>query len=406
MRFTQTDSVLPCLARKIYKGGYYYRMQNIRYLTIPICLIGIISPHAHAQIVTSSFNKSMLAVNPAAAATKNHGFFSLSISRENSSSKINEERPDGDKNEWKSKYQIDKRELILTASGQTFFPELYLSMDKLKQELDLSNPATSSTATNEGRDVDFINNLFNLGYKVSNRTFLGFRYFMPRIKYKFDNEYEYSDNQTTGQKGKVNDKMTGIGAGFSIKLTENTYFGAFYTRMTLDSSGEITNVDNTGNESEGNVVGSHSFASKGLGLSYKKGDFVNNAIRFELAYSWMDFPYDIPSGSQIEDADPKQIYLAGEMAIRGINFGGSMKLNKGPFREHMNMVKDSVDEGIGGDEFVTTYDYFFSFTSKKGHGGGIRGSYFHGEGKKKLFGVEQPAKITESTMGLTYSYTF
>ncbi len=354
----------------------------------------------HAQFATASFNKYHLATNPASIATRDHSFFSASYSKENSASKINQTRSVGESFDFKEKVEIEKKELIFAGVGKKIASELYLAFNGLDKTTSLSGDTTESK-----KHFNFENNLANFSYQFSHRLFFGFKFFKPTINYSSEERFRYPDGASTSQKTNQKDSYLGLGAGVSLKLTKNLYLGLFYLSTSIKSKGNSSFTDYQGNESKYDNNGKFDFSTKGAGFSYRIGDSNKKAMRFEFAYQMQDFPFDF-NNDQIKKVDPKQVYGALELAYQKVVLGANIRLTNGPFRDSLSIVRDSVEDPVIDKKYYPTYEYFFSFVSKKGHGVGLSGSYKAGKGKKRFFGQEQEANMVNSSYSLTYSYTF
>lgn len=365
-------------------------------LLAPLLLLSFLSA-AHAQIVTSSFNRSQLAVNPSSAATRYYGYFSATYARDSSLSKISETRSDGKMFRWKQNVGVEKKQLILTAVGRKFVPELFLSFDEVSKNLQLP-PQSGIMGQKEKNKVDFVNNLINLAYRYSPRVFWGIKFFNPKYNYNTNSSFTYPDSTMGKANGKTKNSMLGIGAGVTLKLTQNIYFGAFYTSSKVTSDGKTTNTDFNGKVTENESKFNDNYTTKGMGFSYKRGDSRKSAFRTELSYSLLDYASN--------QADAQQANLAMEISCLGLVFGGNFRMTKGNFRDNMSLLKDAIQNSVPLPQFTPSYEYFIAFSSERGHSIGINGFYNSRKDKTNLFGIAQPSKIIDSTMGITYSYTF
>lgn len=354
-----------------------------------------------SQIATSSFNKYQLSMNPSAAATRAHTVFSASYTRDNSFAKFKQSRGT-DSTQWREKLTINKNEFILATAGRKYSSELYLSADNLKKSLALV-PVPGQDSQDQSNDIKFINNFANFAYTYSHRVFFGVKFFLPKVSFKSNYTFTFADSKKVESETDTTDSYLGLGAGVTLKLTKFTYVGFYYNRTKISSSGTRTTTDEAGKVSNSLDSTSFTYQTKGIGLAFERGNSSTRGVRAEVAYSMMNYPFSDASENKI---NPIQVMTSLDIAIWGVVLGGTVRFTKGPYRDNTSIIKDSIDPPITADKFEASYEYFFSFVSKKGHGIGFTGSYKAGEGKKKLFGVEQPATMITSVIGLTYSYTF
>ena len=144
-----------------------------------------------AQIITSSFDNSILSRNPSAATTRALGQLVLFHSYNHSISEISQDRSTGQTSSWDEEIKLNKSGIYVTSQGN-FSPELYLSSENAVKSLELNEANGQLQETH----MSMINNMVNLGFRLTRFFSFGVKYFSPSYEYREDYTIEYNDSQT------------------------------------------------------------------------------------------------------------------------------------------------------------------------------------------------------------------
>lgn len=350
---------------------------------------------SRAQIATASFDRSMLSINPAAAATREIKQVALFETFKNSKSNLDQERDDSANAPWVDKTSINRFGTFLTGGHSGFTPELYLSMDHGERSLSLDE----GSAQKQTSKTDMINNMLNLAFTVDPNLALGLKFYAPSYSYTENYEFTYADNKTIKQRLEHHSNIIGLGTGLSMHLINKIYLGAYYVNNT-DKSTYKTNYTYT----DGNVSKSYSkknlqYAKYGAALSYLYGHRSNGA-RFELGYSKMRSP------SQNKLQDGEEILTNLEISVNRITFGVNAKLRKNYYLDHTELMEYIVGERQVTRNFSPFYAGFISFGSEKGHTIGASILYVNSKGTKEILGQSEAAKTKLTGITVDYAYLY
>jgi hypothetical protein len=362
-------------------------------------LISITPSLARAQIGGSSFNLSSLCVNPAASTQREFGHFSLAYEYKNSKSNVTQDVTGLTANlPWKESLSVNDGQAIFTHVGKVATFEFFGSYDTVKKITSIDNTANGGENQVSIDRASFINNMANMGIKVTKRISIGVKYFAPTFKFKYDHSYTFN-NQTTKDKADQDGKFVGVGGGAMYRFDNGMTIAPYIisTTQTIEGSSSSTTA---GGQVTKTPPATTNFATKGIGLGYLKGSLRKEGKRFEVGYSRMD-AYQANQKSAGE-----QIYGTGELSIKGISFGGSLRLVRNAYVDTMRLVEMFIDPPIVENSYKPRFDYFISLSSAKGHSFGLSGSYTSSEGPKNFQGQQQQATTTAYTVNASYGYLF
>ncbi len=353
---------------------------------------------ASAQYAGSSYSFSSLCVNPAAATLRVAGNFTAGYQFKNSQSEVNQSRSDSAEFPWRETVEIHKAEVFLSHVGKVFVPEAYVAYENVKKTTTVDDGLGGNQA--HANTAAFINNMINLGIRLTDKLGFGIKYYSPVFRYKYDNTYVYSDGKTFRDASDYSGSFTGLGYGLTYKTSSKFTVGALLISSTQSVKGATTYTDINGQASSSSGVGAVNYVTKGIGIGYSSSRSRRNAWRTEVAYAVTEFP---PSGLT---KNGEQIFAAFEVAADVFTIGMSLRMIKNSFVDSMRLVEAFIDPPPSEDKYSTKIDYFLSLNSSRGHSFGADGSYWVSQGKKSFLGSEQDALTKSYSVGLSYSYFF
>jgi hypothetical protein len=360
-----------------------------------VILILLFPVWAHAQIVTASYDRTVLSKNPASSTTRNLSQIALFSSFNNSLSDITEETQGSATSvTWEEKIKMNKTGIYFTGHGR-FSPELYVSSDTAEKSLSLK---LAGSTNNQNLKTNMLNNMVNLGLRLTRRFSVGFKYFSPT----YNNKEEYAAKDSSGDDftftRQSNNKITGIGGGATYQLSPGWYWGAYYISIkqkikeSVAYTGSIVVPDST-------FDGELSQKQYGSGISYLSRS-RSKGMRFEIAYSRMeqDPTYKQPCG--------EEIYSALEFSHRIFTFGLNAKLRKNAYFDSIELLDYLAGSKNFSETFTPAYGGFLSLGSSIGHTIGASALMYKANGEKKLFNQDQKAITTFQSLMVNYAYLF
>ncbi len=345
--------------------------------------------------MTASYDRTILSKNPASSTTRNLGQIALFSSFNNSQSEITEAYAGSPTSvTWDEKIKMNKTGIYFTGHGR-FSPELYVSNDTAEKSLNLN---VAGSTNHQNLKTNMLNNMFNLGLRLTRRLSIGFKYYSPT----YNNKEQYAAKDSSGADFSFthlsNNKITGIGGGATYQVSPGWYWGAYYISIkqiikeSVAYTGSITVPDSS-------FDGELSQKQYGAGISYLSRS-MSKGMRFEVAYSRMeqDPTYKQPFG--------EEIYSALEFSHRVFTFGFNAKLRKNAYFDSIELLDYLAGAKNFSETFTPTYGGFLSLGSSKGHTIGVSALMYKSSGEKKLFNQDQKAITTFQSLMINYAYLF
>jgi|GEM_PF-5097599 len=363
-----------------------------------ILIVLLLSGSVWAQVVTASFDRTLLSKNPSAATTRGISQVSAFYDLKTSDTKINEERSDGLDVPWKENIKIDRVGVFFTGGGNAMVPEFYLSQDSGERFLILDQQSQNQQLSQKN-DTSFLNNLFNFGFRVSPNLGLGIKAYAPNYKYSESYSVNYGDGKSVKQVGSIKSSIIGVGAGFTYLLGSNWYLGGYFTgnKEVRKSDYTFIGIDEVSENMKEDKE--YTTGKYGVGLSYLSGK-RGGGFRFEVAFNRMNQPTYLDIGTG------EQIYSALEFSTRHVTAGINVKMTKNIYYEETDLIDIIVGESNTSKAYVPQYGTFISFGNDKGHALGAAIVYYRSKGNKTLFGNDQSAKTTHRGFSFSYAYLF
>lgn len=356
----------------------------------------------HAQVVTSSFDRTLLSTNPAASTTRGYGQMAAALRMNNSKSTIFDDST-GPTVKWKERFDTRRIETYFTGGHAKLVPEFYLSFNNGEKKL--TSPDLAGQHQTTKSRMNLVNNMLNLGYRFSSTLAIGLKYYRPMFTY--DEDYSFTDpSRTLSVSNKVKTAITGIGVGATYALAPSLYWGGYFTSITqvdkgsysqTDSSTPGNNVSNQGNSDD-------TLGKFGFGLSYLQGSSARRGMRLELSYNRLDATKELKRYSDAKAGE--QIQSALELAWRGFTFGGNLKLTRNVYYETADTLERFMTEPTLTRTFAPSYGGFLSLISEKGHSIGLSGFVSQDTGKRAFFRNQVKAKTNRVTLNFNYAYLF
>ncbi len=352
-------------------------------------------------MVTSSFDRSSLAVNPAAAATRVHSLVSLSYRLRNSDSEITEERGE-ETIPWSEEFRSSKYSLLLTGGRKRLVPELYLSFDKGRRSVAGDDGYTNS---DNDTDLSLLNNILNLGYKARPWLSLGVKFFMPSYTLKRD-ERGRGDGWRWRNESTEKTRLLGLGGGTEMHLWRGFHVGGYLLTTKQTSDYNYTNAS-TDSETYGGSGSSpaRSFKKYGAGVGFQRGTSRDRGFRWELSYSAME-PLS-QQGSELEADIGRELATAVEIAWRGLTAGINVRWIKGIYHETQELLETKLGDRLLTADYESSYGGFISLNTKRGNSFGLAGAKWRASGERAIFGQQPMPAETETTIILfNYAHLF
>jgi hypothetical protein len=345
---------------------------------------------AWAQVVTASFDRTTLSINPASATTRGYNQVALFSNLRTTNSDATDQQS-GTNQKLEEKITSNKTGVYFTGHGK-LSPELYISKDSATKTFEDGGAGTQKTK------LDMVNNFINLGILMTRKFSLGITFYKPSYTYKENLSIKQPDNSVSKYQFNVKNATTGLGFGATYNFQSNLYLGGYYTTVkeTNDFTRLVTESGNTSNDAEKQ---DNSLKQYGFGLSYLRGT-AGRGSRFELAYSRMDHPQidEVPAG--------EEIYSAVDFSGNSFTFGGHVKFRKNAYFDHIEVLDYIIGEQVFSESYKPSYGGFLSYGHGKGHSIGISGLYYKTVGERQFFGTPQNASIKVTQVTFNYAYLF
>lgn len=358
-----------------------------------LSIISILLCASHAQVVTSSFDTTIMGENPASAATRIFGVVTPFVSYTQVDQEIKDQTDEGPF-QWNRQLSIQRYEALYAGKKARFVPEIYISQNYGSKEVSMG-----SSELKTKNDVSMLNNHFNLGFSLSDRIKLGLKLFNPTMGYKTNERYVLPDATVRTYTSDFDYKEFGVGGGVTFMITKNFAIGGFYTNIEEKRKGksEYKEGSNTPLLSDTNTT--KTIFQSGGGFSYQIGDIKSKGFRLELSWASIEFPYSysLKNNSQ------------GRLSIEGSSFGfnGGLTIvqTTGNYINYRYFI-DSVLAENESKKPLISYGGFLGFKTKSGSSFSGFANYSSGKGDISLFDTEQPGKVTRLYIGFSYAYYF
>lgn len=368
-----------------------------------IFLLSIVLPWAHAQVITSSFNRNQLAINPAATTTRTFSQVALAYDLSSDDSDISFGGTDGSESVFNEKITLDTKLFTIAGSRGKWVPEFSLSHNQGKKVIKLTESPTSSDQKSTSR-MTFVNNLLNLGYRLKPWLGVGLKLARPVVSFRDKFNVNNPDGTSFNNDYKANNGVWILGTGAVFRPLNWLYIGGFYSTSREENDGKATGTDTQGQAIKF-VDSSHNTISRmGLGLSIMKGQSLGKGFRFELSYSTMDVPE-----SRFGEESPErgsEIRSSLEYAHRGLSLGANVRLIKNIYYDQEDMVERYLSEQTFKNTFEPSLGGFLSLSSAKGHSFGLSGLYWVRKGKKQFQRAERDAETKSWNLAANYAYVW
>lgn len=345
---------------------------------------------ARAQVVTASFDRTTLSINPSSATTRNFSQLATFANFRNTKS----EATQADFNSFKLEedIKITKFGIYFTGHGR-FAPELYISKDAAEKTFD-----DGGTADEQKTKTDLINNFVNVGLLMTRNFSLGLKLYAPKFDFKEKVTILFPDASSQIVNTNVESSITGTGLGFTYNYAPKMYFGGYYTKITVKDKFNTTVTDVNGTVNENDDISS-SLSQMGFGISYLNGG-IGRGLRAEIAYSRMEQPKEF-------DADAgEEIQLSADYSKNAITFGGNIKFRKNAYYDHIELIDYVIGERVFNESYTPSYGGYFSYGAGKGHSFGVSGFIYDTTGERTFYGRAQDAIIKIKQFSFNYAYLF
>lgn len=354
-----------------------------------------------AQIVTSSFDRTVLSINPAAATSRGYAQVAIGYKVNTSDSVITSQRANEKAFKWNEKIQVDRKEAYFTGGHSRLVPELYLSQNQGKREI-----GRKHENRNVSNNLSLFNNLFNLGAKMTSRLSLGVTFYAPSFNFSQENEYKYPDGKKSKITSKSKTSLMGIGMGYRYALSQRFYIGGYYTKVNYKNDFEYMMKDTGMPESSNEGSYDEGLKKFGFGIAYLAGSSRGHGFRWELAYNHMDGTRN-PALGQDDTKNGQQVQTSFDFAWRGISFGANVKMTRNGYYETLDTLESFLSETNYDDKYLPSYGWFIAFNSSKGHTLSLSGMIMSQGGKKTFLNEEDQDYSTKlKSMTLGYAYLF
>ena len=364
----------------------------------------LISTSSYSQVVTSSFNRAILGINPASSTTRHFGQVSINYNIEKNDSDIDLVNANGSKFNWNEKLEIEKKELLLAGSKGRVVPELYLSHEQGDKTIKLVDDA-NNRGDQAHNKLAFFNNMVNLGWRYRPWLGLGIKMAYPvlTLKGKFDSEDP--DGTTYTGNFKERHSVLTIGTGATFKALSWLYFGAFTSISNESNSGFIEGNDFEGKDYRIDLGDDNSVSRSGIGISILSGQSFGKGFRLEVSYSQMDIPKD-PNNIYPSNKKGEEMRTSLEIAYKGLSFGGNVRLIKYIYYDQNDLVSRYFGEKTYNQNFEPSFGGFLSLRSARGHSLGLSGYYWVSKGDRPFQGLEAKAKTKTTNLVASYAYVY
>lgn len=186
-----------------------------------ICVF--LSTNALAQNVTTSFNRSVLATNPAAASTRGFAQVSVSQTFKKVDSKMKVDgNAGGVAGEYGEDIKLHSTEIRLTGGHAHTIPELYLGFNEVTKQSSQSGVPEKSDS-----NMHFIDNFFNIAFRSTPTMGWGFKIYFPNFGFTTTRNATTSSGKKYISKNIYKQQVLGLSLGTTSLLGAGFYFGGF-----------------------------------------------------------------------------------------------------------------------------------------------------------------------------------
>lgn len=368
-----------------------------------IILLPLMFSWAHSQVITSSFNRNQLAINPAATTTRSFSQVALAYDLSSDDSDIFFDGSDGSESVFNEKITLDTKLLTIAGSRGKWVPEFSLSHNQGKKVIKLVDSPTATNQQSTSR-MSFTNNLLNLGYRFRPWLGLGLKLARPMVSFRDKFSFNNPDGTSFDNDYRANNSVWIVGTGAVFRPLSWFYVGAFYSTSREQNNGKATGTDTQG-QSTKFVDSSHNTISRmGVGVSVLNGKSLGKGYRFELSYSTMDVP-ESRFGQEAPERG-SEIRTSIEYAHRGLSLGGNVRLIKNIYYDQEDLVERYLSEQTFKPNFEPSFGGFLSLSSAKGHSFGVSGLYWVRKGDKQFQGQERDAETKSWNLAANYAYVW
>jgi hypothetical protein len=355
-----------------------------------ILFLLLIPALSNAQIVTASFDRTTLSINPASATTRN--FSQLAVFSNFRNTKSQASQAEFNTFKLEEDIKITKFGIYFTGHGR-FAPELYLSKDAAEKTFD-----DGGTDQKQKSKTDLMNNFVNVGLLMTRNFSLGLKLYGPKYEFKEKVTINFPDTTSQVVNTNMESSITGTGLGFTYNYKPQLYFGGYYTKIKVKNDFNTTVTDSNGTTNQNDVM-TTSLSQMGFGLSYLRGG-IGRGLRGEIAYSRMEQPKEF-------DADAgEEIQLSADYSHNAITFGGNIKLRKNAYFDHIELIDYVIGERVFNESYEPAFGGYFSYGAGKGHSVGVSGFVYSTTGTRNFYGIKQEAIIKIKQIAFNYAYLF
>lgn len=370
-------------------------------ITLIAFLLMPLARKAQAQNVTSSFDRTVLGTNPAAATTR--GFAQVSIAHTLKTVDTKMEIDQGTEvNKLNEKINLNTSELRLTGGHAKFVPELYLGYNNAHKSVNNVWLGGEDNST-----LKFIDNFLNLAKLVYPRLSIGLKLYFPSFGFSLTSPGKTQSGKKFTSNYSYHQNTLGMTVGSTLFLGAGFYVGAFanFDREEGRSKSYYLDylTDKKQNGDDSSDIGFHRYS---FGLSYLAGDSRRHGFRTEIAYSYMNTPPDNENGNIYGDIRAEEIKGAMEVAINGLSFGMTVRMLRNGYYDQSDYIQKNFIQVPASSDFTPNYGGFVALSSDKGHSFGLSGYRLPTSGKRKFQGSTGKAKSNTSVVSVSYAYLF
>ncbi len=352
---------------------------------------------AIGQIVTSSFERSFLSINPATSALRNYTQIGVTDTFQASASEMTEKKSDGLDWRWEEELDLNRMSFYFTTNSVVAV-EGFLSSDygTKDQRIQIRNGDTHTAKKS------FNTKGFSLGYKLNEAWSFGFKMYSNKYNLKesysvfYWNKFNYSAQ--TYYVEKLKNDVLAYGPGLTYRILGDLYVGTYFTKIDEDYN-FYSYFQDLDSSTKVKASAKKDFRSQyGVGLSYLQGD-RGGGLRFEGAYSKMKHSSYRSLGTG------EEMYLAMEYSGTSIATGVNFKFRKNGYFEQNETMEHLLGNQVYAKKFVPRIGYFISGSSK-GNTIGFTVVNVGTSGEKIFQGHRQFATTNYTEFGFSYAFIF
>lgn len=329
---------------------------------------------AQAQIVTSSFDPTVMSFNPAAAANRYFGGFYTKYDKkklEAAGTEIGDIPDQGLYNlnaDWSVEDEIDSFKFLYSnvTNKYKIIPEVLI----YQQSLSTIYHRTDNTGTDQPSSVEVDSDIkmgqFNLAHTFMERFELGVHFGMASVEQVHDLTLAINGN-TVIEDTVADTDIMGFGGGFNYKLPMNFYLGGFYMQYDLAQTFSGTRNFGTGSEPV-NEAADFKIKAIGYGLAYQFGKREGKSLKIEFSERRTD--------SEISTLQKGlRRTLSAEGMTEKYYAGLSVFQSKGDNVNLQDIVETLISERINSNESTIGFGVSAGFRTTNGHSFGGSASY-------------------------------